>query len=125
MNDYTAPTDRQDMRGQIVRMYFETVTAAADLENWMLNPVGQRPGTFRAKFTPFHSSFLRLYICTRCICMFKDNDDLKTRIDEWIERCEGNIGCALMHRDVLIKAGLKLFEDWSKKLFDQSILEFR
>ena len=123
--NYYAPTDRADIRSQINRLYFETVFSAADLENWRLIPEGKRPGTFKAKFTPFHSAFLKLYFCTRAICTTSEIDTLKNRIDEWISHCKGSVYNSHGSGDVLINVGLKLFDEWSKKLYDQSILEFR
>ena len=121
---YYAPTDRPDIRSQINKLYFETVFSAAELENWRLNTEKKRTGIFKVKFSPFHSAFLKLYFLTRPICISKENDGLKNRIDKWIERCEGTIDNPTCTRDSLIDVGLNLFDEWCKKLYEQSILEF-
>lgn len=121
---YTTPTDRQDMRGQIMRMYFETVDAAAELENWMLSTDGYRAGSFKTKFTPFHNAFLKLYFCTRHIVKADTTNELRDRIETWVSRSKGSIDNPTCTRDNLIEVGLDLFDIWTKTLFEQTILEF-
>ena len=122
---YSAPTTGADMRSHINRLYFETVEAAGELENWRLVSAGKRPGTFKQKFTPFHNAFTKLYLSTRPLCQWKDEESLKMRMYEWLERCEGSVDAPTCTRDALISVGLNLFGEWSVKLFEQSVLEFR